>query len=202
MKKISLSLLEEIVKNACDLFLSRSIESVSIKEIAEKSGVGVATIFRYFSTKKNIVEKCAIHLQTEVFEGFFRLKGNSGYEKLAGFYRGYLTVFQNRPELYKFIKEFDAYMIEEGVSDMEEYSSGLDLFLGEYFSAYEEGLKDGSVKKIGNITAFYYSTTHATLELCKKLSSNNNIVRQDELVSKDTEISTLIGLILSSLKNE
>ena len=189
MKRIKQTVLDLIVADACDLFLSRSIESVTVRDVADKSGVGVATVYRYFSTKKRIVEKCALRLQKQVFEGYFKLSGENGYERLEKFYRGYLEIFKEHPKFYKFINEFDAYMIEEGASASEEF-----------FNAYNDGVKDGSVKMTDNIVGFYYATTHAMLELCKKLSVNICMVRQDELVSGDTEINVLIGIILLALK--
>ena len=136
MKRIKQTVLDLIVADACDLFLSRSIESVTVRDVADKSGVGVATVYRYFSTKKRIVEKCALRLQKQVFEGYFKLSGANGYERLEKFYRGYLEIFKEHPKFYKFINEFDAYMIEEGASASEEYSDGLDLFSEEFFLLY------------------------------------------------------------------
>ena len=65
--------------------------------------------------------------------------------------------------------------------------------------AYQEGLKDGSIKAQNNIEMFYYSTTHALLELCKKLSIKKAVLSQDNLVEKRTQIQCLVDIILSAL---
>ena len=200
MNKIKKAVLDGIIADACDLFLSRSINDVTISDIAEKSEVGVATVYRYFSTKKNILEKCAIKLQLKVYEDYFKLSGETGYEKIKKFYFGYLEVYKKHPEFYKFINEFDAFMTVEAGAELEEYSQGLDLFSDEFNKTYQEGLKDGSIKRIEDIHAFYYSTTHAMLELCKKLSANARIVKQDERIKGDDEIRILAEIVLSALK--
>ena len=92
-------------------------------------------------------------------------------------------------------------MINEKNVELDEYSKGLDLFSEEFNKTYEEGLKDGTIKRIENIRTFYYSTTHAMLELCKKLSSNAKIVKQDDYVKGCDEILFLAEIILSALKN-
>ena len=201
MNKIKQAALDVIISEACNLFLSKSVNDVTIADIAEKSEVGVATVYRYFSTKKNILEKCAIKLQSQVYEDYFKLTGKNGYEKIKKFYYGYYEVFIAHPEFYRFINGFDAFMTNEKGVELIEYSKGLDLFLEEFNKTYEEGLKDGTIKRIENIRTFYYSTTHAMLEMCKKLSANAKIVKQDDYVKGDDEILYLAEIILSALKN-
>ena len=200
MNKIKQAALDLIIKDSCDLFLNRSINDVTVADIAEKSEVGVATVYRYFSTKKNIVEKCAIRLQKQVFEQYFKLDGQNGFEKIKKFYLSYLEIFNTHPEFYRFISEFDAFMMMENDSELEEYSNGLDLFREEFYRTYQEGIADGSIKKAEDINLFYYATTHAILELCKKLSVDARIVRQDETIRKNEEIRVLAETFLSVLK--
>ena len=47
--------LEFILNTATELFMTRSIGDVTIKDIADAAGVGEATVYRYFKTKNNIV---------------------------------------------------------------------------------------------------------------------------------------------------
>lgn len=41
----------EVLEVAFTLFAERTIEKVSVNDIASATGIGVATIFRYFGTK-------------------------------------------------------------------------------------------------------------------------------------------------------
>lgn len=190
-----------IIQQATALFLEKSISDITIKDIADKVGIGEATVYRYFSRKQNIVNMSALQLQSVVYNEYFRLGGDNGYQKIKKFYEGYLTVFSSHPEFYKFLREFDALMITEQEKALMDYENGLDLFKEEFLKAYKEGVSDGSVKEVKDVTAFYYSTTHALLELCEKLATRFKIVKQDELVKNDEEINTLIDVILFRLKN-
>ena len=69
----------------------------------------------------------------------------------------------------------------------------------EFSKAYGEGLKDGSVRSVKDLTSFYYATTHALLELCKKLSAHVKVLKQDGAIESEEEISVLISVILSYL---
>ena len=192
-----------IVESACSLFLEKSIAAVTIKDIALCADVGEATVYRYFSTRSELVVACAIRLEEQVEKEFADPRDAvSGYEKLLRFYGVYLDIFLKNPALYRFLNEFDAYCINEGAVDLEKYADNLDRFKVLFTDAYDLGLKDGSVSPQENIDLFYYTTTHALLCLCKKLAASGGITRQDLLTDNADEIRTLNGIILSSLKGK
>lgn len=199
MNRVKQSAKDSVVNGACELFLSRSISDVTIKDVAVKSGVGEATVYRYFGNKQTLVALVAIKLQKDVFDGYFKLTGENGFEKLRKFYESYIEIFKEHSEFYRFIREFDAFTLTFA-PDLDAYSEGLDLFKEEFLAAYRAGVKDKSVKEIESAETFYYATTHAMLELCKKLSANVSVVKQDEKTEKDREIKVLIDIILSALK--
>ena len=189
-----------IVEKTLALLLERSISEVTIHDIAVRASVGEATIYRYFSTKLNLVCAAATMLEKQIFDTYFDLSlAANGLEKLELFYRTYLKIFSLHREFFKFIDEFDAFMLSEGKTDSNEYASGLDLFYTLCSAAYAQGLSDGSIEPVNDFETFYYATTHALLELCKKLSAAN-IVRQDFGTNKEKEIATLTEIILDKLK--
>ena len=191
-----------IVEVATKLFLKRGINDVTIKDIANEAEIGEATIYRHFVKKQNIVLAVALKLKEKVFEGYFDLsKGKTGFEKVEIFYSSYLNVFKNSPEYFYFINEFDAYMCMEESVSLDEYEKEIDSFKSQYIEAYELGLKDQSIRKVDSIELFYLSSTHALLELCKKLSANRALLRQDRNSKKASEIECLIKIVLGSLKN-
>ena len=74
------------------------------------------------------------------------------YEKISAFFGNYGKIFSARPKFFKFVREFDAYLLSENSVSSEEYSLGVDLFKNVFFADYEEGLKDGSVKKLDELS--------------------------------------------------
>lgn len=187
-----------VIDTATDLFLERSVGAVTIKDIASASGLGEATIYRYFSGRGELLVACALKLQERVGEKFLGDSYGSGYDRLERFYTAYLETFESAPELYRFLSEFDAYCIGEKV-DLEEYADNIDRFKEAFMTDYAAGLDDGSVKDVGDAELFYYSTAHATISLCKKLAEGD-LIRQDVRGDKAAEVRTLIGIILSSLR--
>lgn len=194
--------LNYIVETALALFLEQSIHNVTVRDIAEKAGIGEATVYRYFSRKQNIVQAAAEKLEKEVLSHYFRpMPEKSGAGRLTAFYEVYLRVFRDHPEFYRFVREFDSYLLSEGISSSEEYAAGIDKFYDYFMEAFRDGVADGSIKNKEDPRIFYYATTHAMLELCKKLSIAGDIVRQDSTIERVDEINELKRVILLSLLN-
>ena len=191
-----------IIDVAASLFLERSISSVTIKDIAERAEVGEMTVYRYFQKKTNIVLAVVLKLEKQIIDSYFDLsEGKTGFEKLQKFYNSYISIFEDKPHYYQFIKEFDLYMYENGSQELlEGYQAELDAFKVAFLQAYEEGRQDNSVKEINDISTFYFATTHSLLELCKKLSFKDGLLSQDLKIGKVEEIKVLVNIILNQLK--
>ena len=113
-----------IIDVACELFLERSINDITIKDIAQAAGVGEATVYRYFEQKQRIAVAVAEKLQKKVYTEYFNLLSDgNGYTQIKKFYENYVNIFISSPSFYRFIKEFDAYMLSEGGANSDIYSS-------------------------------------------------------------------------------
>ena len=189
-----------IIDIATDLFSERSIATVTIKDIADRAGVGEATVYRYFKQKQNLVCTVAEKLQTQVFRDYFAAISGSGYAKLEAFFGAYSKIFAEHREFYRFINDFDAYILSENLSVGQSYSDGVDHFRNLFLTAYREGIADGSVRKLpADPEMFYYATAHAMLALCKNRSVERAIVPQDGATDKQSEIDEMKRVILFSL---
>ena len=198
LKDVKINFLVDV---ATDLFMSRSVQEVTIRDIAVAAQVGEATIYRYFGSKQNLVVQAAMKIQSIVSSYFFKVEeGKSGYEKLAIFYQSYLDIYKEHPNFYKFLEEFDSFISTDN-ADTDSYEEAIEQYKTFYMGAYQLGLKDGSIKEQKDIESFYFSTTHAILELCKKLAFKRAVLNQDKGEGKDKEIQCLIDIILLSLNN-
>ena len=131
-----------VIETATNLVLSRPLSRVTVRDVAQEAGVGEATVYRYFSTKTSLIVACALKLQGEVSQYFLReSKPVDGYTKLVKFYASYVDLFAFRPELYRFLYEFDVFCVEQRVKGLDEYSDNLDVFRDAYLAAYREGVE-------------------------------------------------------------
>ncbi|MBR3145247.1 MAG: TetR/AcrR family transcriptional regulator [Clostridia bacterium] len=193
--------LNYVIETAASLFLSRSINSVTVKDIAKECGLGEATVYRYFSSKSELIVACAVYMGNKVKKLFtLDASKNGGYEKIERFFETYLHIFKTRPELYRFLNDFDAFCVAENVVNLKEYEESIDSFKSVFMEAFSEGLSDKSIKPTDDIETFYFTATHSLLSLCKKLSDNSAVISQDKLNNKEKEIKRLIDIILYYIK--
>ena len=116
--------IDYITRVAADLFLSKGIAGVTIKDITSVVGVGEATVYRYFGTKQNLVVKAAGRMADEIHATYFDLSAeHTGLGKLQAFYGSFLRIYREHPEYYRFIFEFDA--AGEAMEELEEYEDTL-----------------------------------------------------------------------------
>lgn len=192
---------EEIMaEETAKLFFEKSINTVTIKDIADHIGIGEATIYRHYKNKYNIVLSVASYLQDKVVKRYFNIdKDLTGFEQLKKFYYSYLQIFNDQPLYYKFINEFDAFVVINTRENMSAYEQGMNKFKNIFLDAYHKGLEDGTVKEIEDIESFYFATAHATMSLCKKMAEKN-VLTQDFTLDKTREIEVLIETILYRFK--
>ena len=190
--------IDYITKIAADLFLQKGIASVTIKDVATAAGVGEATLFRYFSTKQNLVARAAGRMADEIHATYFDLThADTGLGKLEAFYGNFLRIYLEHPEYFRFIFEFDA--THDTAVGLEEYEDTLLPYMQDYLDAYRLGREDGTVGEIADVRLFYLTTTHALMGLCKKLTMDRIVLSQDKEGRR--EIEALIELIVYRLKN-
>lgn len=187
-----------IVDSAKKLFLGRSISEITIKDISSVSGIGEATIYRYFSTKENLALAVSLSIQKELLKSPVTNSKKNGIEQIRDFFNIFRKIFVSNPSYFKFIAEFDTLYLKSIKGN--DYSLNLDTFFDLFMKSYELGLKDKSVKKNPDIKLFYYTTTHSLLELCKKLASMDSPLKQDKKINKVGEIECLIDIFVSVLK--
>lgn len=190
-----------VIDAATKLFLEKGIANVTIKDVALDIGVGEATIYRYFSKKYNLVLAVAMKLENEVYIRYFNFeKEKTGYDKIKSFYNSYLKIFLEHKNFYKFISEFDSYILSEENSVLDDYERGLLPYYQSFIDSYNKGLDDNTIQKVEDIETFYFSTTHSIMNLCKKLASSEGILSQDYRSNKEKEIKILIDIIMFKLK--
>ena len=190
-----------IIESAKKLFLSSSIAEITIKDISTISGLGEATIYRYFKTKENLAIAVSLSLQKDVLKLPFEEPNCSGLKQIENFFNLFRNIFADYRDYFKFLYEFDTVYLKKAENkESKEYSLGLDVFYEVFMKSYEAGRKDGSIKAHDDIKLYYYTCTHSLLELCKKLASTDYGLKQDNEVKKLSEIEYLISISISVLK--
>ena len=166
-----------IVYVAAELFLQNGIENVKMTDVAEKAEVGVASLYRYFGTKDALVIRAGAllwrdldRLFSEVYEAA-DFRARPGIEQVSRLFGVYLTLFREQPAFIRFVGEFDNFVRagQTGREAMAEYEQSVLNFYPVFLSAYETGIRDGTIRPIASPRLFYNSVCHAVMALSQKL---------------------------------
>ena len=98
------------------IFAEKGIEAVAMQDVAAACGVGIATLYRYFSAKPAFV----IAIGAKKWEEYF-LEVEAEYERRGGdlmnaaeeldFYLGcYTTLYREHPDVLRFNQNFNGYI--------------------------------------------------------------------------------------------
>jgi len=192
-----------ILSAARSMFMEEGIDTVSMKEIAQKCLYGVATLYRWFSAKKYIVVGVGVQIWSEKKDKFLEIeKANqerklNGYESFKNLMSYYESLFVSDPSFFIFLEDFDDYVLKEKMSEEElaPYNDVLMEIQSIFLGCAKQGVADGSVRKDIDFTMTYYSFAKALIGLAQKLILENNIVASDKAVVASKEIHTLIEVV-------
>ena len=199
--------IDRAIEISADLFLKNGIANVKMTDIAEESGIGVATLYRYFGTKTSITIAAMTYLWnqindmfSEVFESEIFLS-QRGIKQINDLMRMFIVLYNAHPDFMKLLEEFDLFLAKEKVpkDELKGYDKSIINFYPIFEKAYNAGVADGTIREVKNIRLFYLSYAHALLEMCKKLTQGE-LLPSDNFAFAESELETLIETVIYYLK--
>ena len=190
-----------IISQASALFLRDGIAAVRMTDIADASGVGVATLYRHYKTKTAI----AIHAGTHMWSIFnTRIRhaidedeflAMSGAERLTALFTAYIEAYLGLPEFVRFLDEFDHMVLAEGVpvQELEGYSGAIAKFYFLFEDAYQLGLSDGSVTREVDFPVFYRTVAHSMMAIAQRIV-RGDIIPSDDFTHGNDELACIMQM--------
>ena len=199
--------MERAVAVCAEMFLERGIESVKMTDIAEESGVGVATLYRYFGTKTGIAAEAMTFLWNDLrqlFGGIFDTEpfvSQSGIKQLQDLLKMYVVMYTAHRDFMRLLGEFDTFVLRENVpkEELREYERSVINFYPVFERSFRCGVKDGTVRDGIDPELYYITYAHALTEMCKKFISGE-ILPSDDFSDAEKELETLIDSAVYYLK--
>ena len=145
---------DAMLKEGFRLFSEKGIETVSMNEVANACGVGIATLYRYYKTKLELVlaigaakwRSFADHVQTRRAER--GVDGMTAAEELDLYLDCYIDLYRDNKDLLRFNQNFNNYVQHEGASaeQLMPYLQAIGVFAGFFHLLYEKGKRDKTVR--------------------------------------------------------
>ncbi len=201
--------MESAIEYASELFLLKGIENVKMTDIAKASGIGVASLYRYFVTKTSIVIRVGIYEWEKVrglFDDIFHqayYENKTGYEQISQLLSKQVVLFSEHKDFLRFLYEFDTYMIKEKVpkNELAEYESSIMNIYPLFERAYAHGISDGTLRPDMDFKLVYKSLTHALMNLCQRFVLGE-ILPSDDFSTAEDEVKLIISMILEYIKSK
>ena len=160
-----------IIETGFSLFAQHGIENVSMPEIAQASGVGRATIFRYFQSKLELVveigavkwRECLQENQKRIPEG--ELARMNAAEYLGFYLDSFLYLYRNHRDILRFNQYFNIYVQTEHATpeQMKPYNEIVYELLRGCHEIYRKATEDGTVRTDVTEEALISATLHIML---------------------------------------
>ena len=136
------------------LFSSKSIEGISLQDVAKASGYGIATLYRYYSTKARFAVEIAKWQWGEFFKENRKRRPSDNFEGMTAadmfdFYLDtFLELYRKNHALLRFNQYLNVYIRSESVDadTVELYRAQMKPITDFFHLLYERGRQDGTIR--------------------------------------------------------
>lgn len=150
------------------LFSEKGVGPVSMQEIAGACGLGVATLYRYFNTKLDLVlaigeEKWnAYGDKVRTMRKERHAETMTAAEELSFYLDFYIDLYRNHKDILCFNQDLNNYVRQEhaGREQLMPYLHSIETFAGMFHELYEKGKKDGTLKTELPEEKMFAATSH------------------------------------------
>ncbi len=162
---------EAMLQEGFRLFSQKGIEAVSMQEVARACDLGIATLYRYYSTKLALVLAIGTRQWTKYCEhvSFLRAKCHAdemtAAEELAFYLDFFVDLYQNHKDLLRFNQDFNNYVQHEGATreQLLPYLQAIGEIARFFHSLYEKGKQDGTIRTDMPEEKMFAATCHIML---------------------------------------
>ena len=160
-----------ILKTAYQLFSEKGIMPVSMQDVAAASGVGRATVFRYFSSKLDLVVAIGAWKWEEYIAAYGAsiskdaLSGMTAAQYLEFYLDSFLDLYRNHPDILRFNYNFNSYLHYEEIDEERKrpYTQIVDELKEKFHGLYARGQRDGTLDTRILEAVMFSSTFHIML---------------------------------------
>ena len=162
---------EAMLAEGFRLFAEKGIEPVSMLEIAGACGLGVATLYRYYSTKLALAVAIAARQWSDYAElvrqrrEAVRIEDMTAAQRLDFYLDFYIDLYRNHGDILRFNQDFNNYIRHEGATPQQllPYTESINVFSHMFSELYDKGREDGTIRTALPKEKLFAATSHIML---------------------------------------
>lgn len=193
-----------IIHEAERLFLENGFEKVQMQDIADAAGIGVATLFRYFPKKDQLIVAAAVkNLQPtlERFEQFVDEEGTA-YERLEVILNHFFEMQLERTDHARFREAFESYasFVATPLPDIETYIDVQRRIMQTLEPLIEDGKRDGSFRPDIDAKVTVVTIINAFGTFGNNIMLKSHISYLENDIEPAVQINALKAMLLASIR--
>lgn len=171
---------EIVIETAFKLFAENKIEPVTMTVVADNCNMGVASIYRYFGTKKELVIAVAAKKWREYYSELQKYYKELNVDKMTAaqeleFYIDrYIDLYNENNDLLNFNANFGIYFGSEDTTkdEMRPYNSIIDKFVNRFHMLYKKAQDDKTIRTDISERSILYNIMYTMMSALSKYSTN------------------------------
>ena len=150
------------------IFSEMNIDKVSMANVANKAGIGIATLYRYYRTKPELVVAVGTHVWSNFIRDYTPIRNDdkmTAVEELEFFLDSFLELYKNHKKLLCFNQFFNIYIRNEAVPPkaLNSYNEMVDKLAMRFHRTYVKGERDKTLCTEMSEKAMFLSIVHLML---------------------------------------
>ncbi len=157
------------MKTGYRLFVKRTIDGVSLEEVAKASKIGVATLYRYFGSKTDLVVEIFVWEWKKYVDVYIQkheaVPGMTAVQKFAAYLDVFMELYRDNKDFLRFNQFFNVYMqrVKTKQNQTAPFLALTDEFADYFKKIWEQGEKEGTLRTDIPWQKVFLSTMHILL---------------------------------------
>jgi len=162
---------QTFLENAFELFVSGSIEALTMSQIAKASGFSDMTLYRYFPSKPDLVVAVAVWKWEQFQNEYLEQRPSAGAEEATAaenfqfFLESFLQLYREHRDILRFNQFFNVYVESERIETgtLSPYRNMIEGLKTRFHSTYQKAGQDGTLRTDVPEEKMFSATLHLML---------------------------------------
>ena len=159
---------QRILEAGFHAFAEKGIDRVAMTDVAEAAGIGVATVYRYFSTKSAL----ALAISAWTWEQYLtpalheaESRRVTAAEEFGHYLEAFLDLYRNHKEMLRFNQFFNIFVENDGIPPdaMSPFTDVVQRVTAQFHAIYRAGLEDGTLRTEVPEREIFFTSLHLML---------------------------------------
>lgn len=137
---------QEVIRAAKDLFAFKTIEATSMQDIANEAEVGVASVYRYYRNKMDLVYAVASDYIDKALDDYDVELHGSGLDKVEQLIDYLINQYTNKGALLSFVEQFEVFLMTHKGEKLDVFKELQKIEIKLLTDILIEGVGDGSIR--------------------------------------------------------